>query len=184
MKKGLESDSKQNVDELLQNTTSGQLSPSSLDELIGPEMYPISQLTYHCDDLPISISDEVDQYEMPQKEIAYLLFQSYLDTVHPEFPIIGKTTFSSQFETHYEHLRARNHDWLAILNMVFAIGARYSHLTQAPWRGDERDHLIYFTRARMLGHGTDAILDPPSMQRIQIAGLLAFYLISVNQIGR
>lgn len=33
------------------------------------------------------------------------------------------------------------------MNLVFAIGARYSHLVDAEWRADDRDHLVYMWRA-------------------------------------
>lgn len=37
--------------------------------------------------------------------------------------------------------------WRAQLNLIFAIGAKYSHLTDAPWAADKRDHFIYMKRA-------------------------------------
>jgi hypothetical protein len=37
--------------------------------------------------------------------------------------------------------------WKAVMNLVFAIGARYSHLIGAEWRADDHDHLVYMWRA-------------------------------------
>ena len=145
----------------------------------------VSDTTYHCDDFPIIISDQVDAYELPPKHIADFLFQTYLDTVHPAFPILGKATFINQYTT-FSNSQGVNtgHNWRAILNLIFAIAARYAHLIQAEWRGDERDHLIYFTRARMLGFNGDSILAHPELQQVQISGMMAFYLSATDQVNR
>ena len=144
-----------------------------------------SDATYHCDDVPVIVTDQVDPFELPPKHIADQFFQSYLDTVHPAFPILGKSTFINQYQTfaNRENVNTGN-NWRAILNLIFAIAAKYSHLIQAEWRGDERDHLIYFTRARMLGFNGESILAHPELQQIQIVGLMAFYLTATNQINR
>ena len=145
----------------------------------------ISDVTYHSDNLPIMVSEQVDAYELPPRHIADILFQAYLDTVHPAFPILGKETFVNQYNTFSGSQGVKPGDnWRAVLNLIFAIAARYAHLIQADWRGDERDHLIYFTRARMLGFNGDSILDHPELQQIQISGLMAFYLASTDQINR
>ena len=149
------------------------------------ESPPVSESTYHCDDLTVLIPDRVDPFEIPPRHTATALFQSYLDTVHPAFPILGKVTFTNQFYTFLNNDKINTgHKWLAILNLLFAIAAKYSHLVQAEWRGDERDHLIYFTRARMLGFNGETILLHAELQRVQITGLMAFYLMAINQINR
>lgn len=146
---------------------------------------PINGSTYHCDDLPLSLMDlQVDPYERPAEHIADLLFQTYIDTVHPTFPIIGKTTFIGQYREYFAMNTVPNDNWLAILNIIFAIGAKYAHLTRAEWRGDERDHLIYFTRARMLGFNADSLFGHAELQRVQTSGLMAFYLMATHQINR
>ena len=151
----------------------------------GNEGLSTSDATYHCDDVPVIVTDQVDAFELPPKHIADQFFQTYLDTVHPAFPILGKSTFISQYQTfaNRESVNTGN-NWRAILNLIFAIAAKYSHLVQADWRGDERDHLIYFTRARMLGFNGESILAHPELQQIQIVGLMAFYLTAINQINR
>lgn len=151
----------------------------------GNEGARISDSTYHCDNISIMVSDQVDAYELPPKHIADFLFQTYLDVAHPAFPILGKATFSNQYYTFSNSQSINTGDnWRAILNLIFAIAARYAHLTQAELRGDERDHLIYFTRARMLGFNGDSILTHPDLQQVQISGLLAFYLAAIDQINR
>ena len=148
------------------------------------ESVTLSESTYHCDDITVHLPGQVEVYELPPKQTAEALFQAYLKTVHPAFPIIGRTTFSAQFRAFFERNKTPGDNWLAILNLIFAIGAKYSHLTHAEWRGDERDHLLYFTRARLLAMNGDSILSHPDLQQVQVAGLMAFYLLAINQINR
>ena len=147
---------------------------------------PMNEASYHCDDLTLTPPGNIDPFEVPPQEIANMLFQSYLETVHPAFPIIGKNTFISQYQAF--RLSADrteiNHNWLAILNLIFAIGAKYSHLIQAEWCSDKVDHLVYFTRARILGFNSDVIFSHAELQRVQVAGLMSFYLLALNQINR
>lgn len=151
----------------------------------GVDKTPVHESTYHCDDLTVLIPDRVDVNEVPPTQIANALFQMYLDTVHPSFPIIGKLNFINQYQRFIDTPHINTGDsWKAILNLIFAIGAKYSHLVQAEWQGDERDHLVYFTRARMLGFNADSVLGHSDLQTVQITGLMSFYLTSINQINR
>lgn len=164
----------------------GQKSPTLHSDHFGSGFTPISESTYHCDDLTLTPPDHVDPFEVPSQATANMLFQSYLESVHPSFPIIGKNTFISQYQAFQlsQDQSKINHNWLAILNLIFAIGAKYSHLIKAEWRGDETDHLVYFTRARLLGFDSDAILGHAELQKVQIAGLMSFYLMASNHINR
>lgn len=166
--------------------TDGHTSPTFQIDNPGPAFNPISEANYHCDDLTLDPPGHVNMFEMPLQATADMLFQSYLETVHPAFPIIGKTTFTYQYQAFVvsRDQSKINRNWLAILNLIFAIGAKYSHLIQAEWSGDKTDHVVYFARARMLGFNTDAILGHAELQKIQIAGLVSFYLMAMNQINR
>lgn len=62
--------------------------------------------------------------------------------------------------------------WQAQVNLVFAIGAVYSHLTSAAWRGDERDHLIYHSRAWALGCSDPWWFTHPNLPQMQITGMV------------
>ena len=158
----------------------GHVSPNA------PGFAPVSESSYHCDDLTLTPPGHVDPFEVPSQAIGNMLFQSYLETVHPAFPIIGKNTFIGQYQAFQlsQDQSKINQNWLAILNLIFAIGAKYAHLIQAEWRGDKTDHLVYFTRARILGFNSEAILGHAELQKVQIAGLMSFYLMALNQINR
>lgn len=147
--------------------------------------FTIQDSSYFLDDLPVSTHETVDAYEMPTREMANHLFDAYVKRVHPSFPIISKNVLSLQYNKFVIGQLQRPPDkWLAILNTIFAIGARYSHLIQAEWQADDRDHTIYFTRARILSMNGDSIFEPPDLQAIQVAGLMSFYMLCISQVNR
>jgi hypothetical protein len=143
----------------------------------------ISKYTYHLDDMDLIDPAQVDENQVPPEDTMDFLFQTYLDSVHPSFPIIGRLNFKDQLRRFADPTRTPAM-WRTILNLVFAIAAKYAHLVHLELRGDERDHLIYFTRARKLGMNSESLLAQPELQRVQIAGLMSFYLMSINQINR
>ena len=105
--------------------------------------------------------------------------------VHPGFPIIGSVNLTAQFSKFVTgQVQRPLEKWLAIINVIFAIGARYSRLIQAEWKGDERDHLIYFTRARLLSINTETLFEHPDLQSVQTLGLMSFYFLSTGQMNR
>ncbi|KAL8884785.1 MAG: hypothetical protein Q9215_007235 [Flavoplaca cf. flavocitrina] len=152
----------------------------------GPKVsLPVSESTYHCDDMSLDVPSHIQAYELPPKEIADLLLSCYLESVHPAFPIIGKITFVKQYQWYYNNSPVQPGPlWLAILNLLFAIAARYSCLTRAVWSPRADDEHTYFSRARLLGLGADALWAHGELQRIQVTGLTSFYLMASNQINR
>ena len=146
----------------------------------------VNDSSYHCDDLEIGVPDNVSPWDLPPRHIANLLLQTYLECVHPTFPIIGKRTFTSQAQTFLDSngKTKPGDNWAAILNLIFAIAAKYAQLARAEWRGDGDDHLIYFTRARLLGMNSESIFVHPSLQTVQVTGLMSFYFLTVDQINR
>ncbi|PYH98300.1 hypothetical protein BO71DRAFT_64887 [Aspergillus ellipticus CBS 707.79] len=146
--------------------------------------FAIHSVNYHLDDMDISVPGPVHVYWMPPRKVADKFFEDYLETVHPFFPIISRTLFSAQYKTFFESAARPGDKWLAILNMIFAIAAKHAHLTQAPWRGDENDHLAYLTRARILSMNGDVLFSHPDLQQVQVEGLISYYLLSSDQINR
>jgi hypothetical protein len=145
----------------------------------------VSNTSYHLDDLAVTTFEAVDPYEYPTAEVAQQLFNSYITRVHPTYPIVGKVNLTTQFNKFISGQVTRPPPkWLAIINLIFAIGAKYAHLIQADWKGDERDHLIYFTRARKLALNEETLFQHPDLQSIQIVGLISLYFMCVSQINR
>jgi hypothetical protein len=147
--------------------------------------FTIQDSSYHMDDMSIFTYDAVDTYEVPNPEIANHLFNAYMQRVHSSFPVVGRLNLTSQFRRFISGTVQRPPEkWLAILNLIFAIGAKYSHLVNADWKGDERDHLIYFTRARRLTVNSETMFHHPNLQMIQVIGLMSFYLVCNSQVNR
>lgn len=113
-----------------------------------------------------------------------------METVYPSFPITS-TSFESEFCRLLEAMRSGTpfnppNEWLALLNICFAIGSHYLSISGQMPRKEKRDHLVYLTRAvRLLdvkGHLLFATaMDLPT---IQATGLLSFYYMSIGHVSR
>ncbi|KAL9600563.1 MAG: hypothetical protein Q9219_003109 [cf. Caloplaca sp. 3 TL-2023] len=148
----------------------------------------LSESSYYCDDVPPLIhggDGDVQAYQLPPRNIADILLTYYMDTVHPVFPILGKTTFLKQYQAIYANPNLNpGPKWLSVLNLVFALGARYSELIRAEWGGFVEEPHVYFSRAWLLGLDVDSLWSHAEMQRIQITALASFYLMATYQINR
>ncbi|OQE23717.1 hypothetical protein PENSTE_c008G01500 [Penicillium steckii] len=144
----------------------------------------MASLNYYLDDLEIPNISQVDANAVPTKEIATKLLNSYLTSVHPSFPIIGISTFVSQFQVYFSQPSLKpGNKWLAILNLIFAIAAKYEELTDRDGTEEEDPHQVYFSRARILSL-EDQLLHHPDLQQLQVEGLTCFYMISSGHINR
>jgi hypothetical protein len=141
---------------------------------------------YHMDDVPIPIDNAMDPYTLPTPEMATYLFDAYMNRVHPSFPVVGRLTITSQFRRFISGAVLNTpYKWLAILNLIFAIGAKYAQLAKIKSKADEADDLMYFSRARsLLLTGAETILDLPDLQTIQIRALTSFYFLAAGQVNR
>jgi hypothetical protein len=165
------------------------LEPNSHEDQERKEKFSLHALNYHLDDLSISVPEPVQKYSMPPRDQAEKLFATYLKTVHPFFPIISKPIFTKQFHSFFDSTAQfggiRPGDkWLAILNSIFAIGAKHADITNPPWNKTGTDHLNYLARARQLSMSSKELFSHPDLQQVQVEGLIAFYLLASNQINR
>ena len=127
--------------------------------------------------------------EIPPKAVADLLVNDYFRTVHCAFPILSKPIFMSQYEHLYRYQgmktsHAGGNKWLAMFNLVLAIGRSHCNLTGETGAGYDY-HADYFMRARMLAAldgGT--LLQIPDLQQVQMLGLVAKYLLANHRINR
>jgi hypothetical protein len=139
------------------------------------KMSNVNESSFYLDAEDLDVDEFlVEPYHLPPDGTAKALFNCYMDTVHSSFPIMPNL-FRKNFE-HYLQLARTSQPVLlidkfqAILNLVFAIGAKYSHLTKAEWAGDEGDHHLYMTRAiRLLGLNNSLnVIDTPDLGLIQV----------------
>jgi len=145
----------------------------------------VSAATYHLDFDSVYADDYVDVWELPPHDTAKRLFELYFETVHDGFPIVTKDRMHQELDKAFSTAKPTKIDTKvrALLNLIFAIGARLSHLIKQPL-GDERDHIIYYTRARIVGMNGDILVAHPDNQRVQICALLSFYYTSISQMSR
>jgi hypothetical protein len=133
----------------------------------------VTDATFYLDSENIELDVVVNPYELPDPDIAEQLLDCYMSTVHSTFSIVPRS-FDDQVRRFISSLRQdrafRVPDrWRALLNLIFAIGAKYSHLTRKEWRGDERDHLVYMNRAsQLLGmNSTVMFISAPDLVLVQ-----------------
>ncbi|KAF2848752.1 C6 transcription factor-like protein [Plenodomus tracheiphilus IPT5] len=154
-----------------------------------PSCEQVSSFSFWADGENVDLDIFIAPYDLPQPEVAERLLHCYMLKAHDSFPILARKPFEDQFRIYFRAVKNGNAPvlspkWQAILNLVFAIGARYSHLVKANWRADDRDHLIYQARARAFGLTQTTFTSHSDIPQIQSLGLLAFYWLSVGQVSR
>ncbi|KAF5866942.1 hypothetical protein ETB97_008748 [Aspergillus alliaceus] len=143
----------------------------------------VNSVNYSLDDADLQLMDGIDALQVPPQQTADDLIQSYFEFAHPSFPIISRILFLTQYNTFYSRPHVRpGRKWLAVLNLVFAIAARYHQLVQWNNPGHESNHLLYFSRAWNLCL-SDSLTGHPDPQQVQVEGLASFYLISAIAMG-
>lgn len=172
--------------------TSGMSAKNYVDSVAlatkNDDEYQFETPTYHLDDLAVSIAGgQINPFYLPPKETADELLHAFFSTVYPTFPIVLKKLFMAQYDAFFQSFfpPASSKRWLAMLNLMFAIGSLYGRLTNADWKEEsEIEHLKYFSRARVLSLDEGSILEVPDLQQVQVVGLAAIYLIASNQTNR
>ncbi|KAJ5179865.1 hypothetical protein N7492_003075 [Penicillium capsulatum] len=145
----------------------------------------VSTLSYFQDDTDISNIDVLDLSARPPSHVSDKLVHNYFQTVHPAFPIIGKTIFLGQYRSFYSNPSLRpGYRWMAMLNLIFALAARHSLMSGTQSVCGPDDDRVYFARAWRLGVGPVTLLDHPNLQQVQVEGLASFYLLSIGQVNR
>jgi hypothetical protein len=133
-----------------------------------------TDFNFYLDKTDIDI-DVGDPQIIPSADTAETLFNYYKAAVHSPFWILDDD-FEAQLQSFYTKPQIEVtlpvcSKWKAIMNLVFAIGARYSHLIAAEWQADDRDHLVYMWRAvHLLELSTmDALFSQPDQSLIQVS---------------
>ena len=143
---------------------------------------------HQCDinnDSPLSYNG-VDSYFRSPSSVTLPLIDAYFDSVHATFPIIRIDLFRSQVGELFDDdtLGPPNADWLTILNLVLAISSKYVSAFRNSLGIGKKDHQIYFARAYSLRVTGEYLLSLPSVEKVQIAGLMSIYFLCTNQFSR
>ncbi|CRG82873.1 Protein FMP42 [Talaromyces islandicus] len=150
-----------------------------------PDSNSLISVSYFLDDHDLSIEQDVEAYDRPSPEVGGRLLRVYFSTVHPSFPVLAKGPFMKQYALYSTQPSFRPPPkWLAILNLNFAIAAKYSFAAHEPWCDDLDDPEVYFSRAEKLSAINSQPFDHPDIQQVQVEGLTSFYLMVIGHINR
>ena len=161
--------------------------PGYESALLPSDATPLSGHPWPADMDSSIVGNQLDPYDLPLKSTADALVKAFFRTVHPTFPILDEALFLQQYEqiaTFMETDPMKSGLFVSTLQTVFAIGAVYAHVTDCDWVGDDRDHLLYFARARILSSGSGLLSDSVSIGQVQVLGLASVYLMATDQTNR
>ena len=144
---------------------------------------------YFMDDFDLLSVDEdhVIAHEMPSLELSFTLAEACFHAVQGSFAFVHREQFLdvlAHFPRKQSPLSWAERRWLALANLVFALGAKWLQQTEP---GDSlvvHNHLEFYARARALGLDHRIVFDHPVLEQIQALGLLAFYLFVNGSIFR
>ncbi|KAL4814374.1 fungal-specific transcription factor domain-containing protein, partial [Aspergillus spinulosporus] len=143
----------------------------------------IAAMSYHVDNLSLSDPAPVDPRLLPPQPWAARLVKIYFSSIAPSFPLLNRTLFMSQFEAAYSDSAHPTSKWLAVLNLVFAISAKYYQLAE-PLAGRDVDDHVFLSRALSLRSSHHLVLDHADLHHVQIDLLLAIYYLASGQVNR
>ena len=133
------------------------------------------------------VGHQIDPFSLPVKSTADSLVNAYFSTIHLSFPILNKIDFMILYDQLYGTMDPEGFEhrtFIAMLQLVFAIAAVHAHLIHADWTGDARDHMLYFSQARVLAIDAGILNDDCHIDQVQVFGLGGMYLLVTNQVNR
>ncbi|KAL4757081.1 Zn(II)2Cys6 transcription factor [Aspergillus foveolatus] len=143
----------------------------------------IVSMSYHVDNLSLSDPAHIDPRLLPPQPWAERLVKIYFGSIAPSFPLLNRTLFMAQFEAAYSSSAYPTNKWLAVLNLVFAISAKYYQLAE-PIAGRDVDDRVFLSRASCLRSPHHLVLDHADLHQVQIDLLLAIYFLALGQVNR
>ena len=133
-------------------------------------------------------TDKVAPFQLPVRSTADTLVDGYFSTVHVTFPILNQEEFMSQYNrivaVRDAVVAVEDRAFFIALQFVLAIGAVHASLSNIIDTSDERDHLLYSTRARILALDNGVFNDQPDLGKVQVLGLGAVYCLVTDQMDR
>lgn len=144
----------------------------------------LNTVSYFLDDKELPESGFVDWLDLPPRQVADWAVWSYFKSVHPFFPIVRKSLFLEQYSALWETTSDRpGQKWLAIFNMILAIGCRQLQCLQEPLPTEVSDE-VFFSRARILSVNENMTFEHADLQQVQVEALVALYFMVSMQINR
>lgn len=143
----------------------------------------IASLNYHLDYRSLPDPDVVNAFILPPRGLADRLFQVYLNKVQITLPFLRHDLFLDQYRRCFETTQKPGRKWLAVFNLILAIGCVFSRLCQEGIGHDTNEDL-FFARARALSGSENILYDHDDLQQVQAEALTAFFFLVVSQINR
>ncbi|KAJ6003849.1 hypothetical protein N7540_013131 [Penicillium herquei] len=125
----------------------------------------VSSINYRLDYQSMSTPDAKDAYSLPPRVLADLLFEIYLERVQISLPFIREDLFMEQYQRFVEYQMNPGQKWLAILNMIFAIGCAYYRLF-GTIMDREADESLFLARARTLNISENVLYGSNDLQQV------------------
>ncbi|PYI26262.1 hypothetical protein BP00DRAFT_382222 [Aspergillus indologenus CBS 114.80] len=149
----------------------------------------IASASFYLDDSDIPLIKDVDPIKRPPLATAQQLLDTYFTIVHASFPIVRRSFIMRQTILYYNSPSVGpgvgpGRKWLAMLNLIFAIAAKFTNSPSDDAEEWPEDSAVYFARAQKLGVIGTVLLEHPDSQQVQIEGLTSFYLLSIGQVNR
>ena len=156
---------------------------------VGPYSAQAFDLTYFMDDEDLLSVDEdrVVSEPLPPTAAALMLSEAYFHAVQGAFQFVERDWFLRELE---ELLKGTERpSWaqrrtLGLVNIVWAVGAKWLQITQLSGDTLAADHLTYYARARALGLDHRMLFEHPDVEMTQAIGVLGFYLLINGSIQR
>jgi hypothetical protein len=148
------------------------------------------ECTYFANDVDFgdlsSLTQTVEAFRLPPKSTTDMLVDAYFSTIHPFYPILSESHFMTQYNVYLQRnaLPEGGHVWLAILNIVLAIGDLYTQCVQTSQESPGDDDTIFWLRSHALSPDTSHILGVPTLPQIQLLSVTGLYFLSRYQINR
>lgn len=115
--------------------------------------------------VPSPLPDQHSSSTLPSPDIAHRLIDSFFARVHPLVPLVDEDSFRHTFL----YLNRRDAPWLALLNVVLALGSL------AAGTCHDHDHLLYYRRADF--HLQAEGFGSGDLHILQAYGLIAGYYL-------
>jgi hypothetical protein len=145
--------------------------------------------SYFMDDTNVLAIDEdfVDQHHWPPPQSIVLLSEAFFHAIQGATCFILREEFlqdAFQFSLSDRRVSWKQMRWMAMANLVWAIGSKWLQMAKLHDSTLMEDHVVYYARARALGLDHRVVFDHPDIERIQGIGLLSFYLLINGSISR
>jgi hypothetical protein len=144
---------------------------------------------YYLDNLGIHLLNQDNPFHLPDEQQATVLFQCYFRTVHTMFAFVPPE-FQDQLQLYYRSMRSGQsvtftQRWYAIVNLILAIGARFSRLINAGWSTDAQEQTTYISRAyQLLGlNNTALVLATPDLSLVQVLSCFVYIFMLLTSAG-